>query len=105
MVCKKNTGNLYWFGPRNALRLVGEESSVLSCTEVLIVGVISRRERGRSSQVSRREWRKWVCATLLVASQGPVELSARVVCCVAVVVLLLPFFRSSLWNDPCMLLL
>jgi hypothetical protein len=104
MVCKKNIGDLYWFGLRNALRLVGEESSVLSCIEVLVVGVTSGHERGRSSQVSRREWRKWVCATLLVASQGPGDLSAHVVCCVVVVVLLLLSFRS-VWNDPCMLLL
>jgi hypothetical protein len=55
MVCKKNTGDLYWFGPRNVLRPVGEESFILSCTEVLAVGVTSGRERGRSSQVSRRE--------------------------------------------------
>jgi hypothetical protein len=54
----------------------GDESFVLSCTEVLVAGVTSGRERGRSSQVSRREWRKWVCATLLVTSQGPGELSA-----------------------------
>jgi hypothetical protein len=45
MVCKKNTNDLYWFGLRDALRLVGEMSSVLSCTEVLVVGVISGRER------------------------------------------------------------
>jgi hypothetical protein len=45
MVCKKNTGDLYWFGPRNALRPVGEESSILSCTEVLVVGVTSGHER------------------------------------------------------------
>jgi hypothetical protein len=69
----KDTCDLYWFGPRNALRPVREESSVLSCTEVLAVGVTSGRERGRSSQVSRREWRKWVRATLLVTSQGPGE--------------------------------
>jgi hypothetical protein len=56
MVCKKNTGDLYWFGPRNALRPVGEESSVLSCTEVLVIGVTSECERGRGSQVSRCEW-------------------------------------------------
>jgi hypothetical protein len=31
-------------------------SSVLSCTEVLVVGVTSGRERVRSSQVSQREW-------------------------------------------------
>jgi hypothetical protein len=28
MVCKKNTSDLYWFGPKNALRPVGEESLV-----------------------------------------------------------------------------
>jgi hypothetical protein len=90
MVCKKNTGDLYWFGLRNALRPVGEESFVLSCTEVHVVGVTSGRERGRSSQVSRHEQRKWVCATLLVASQGLGELPARILHCVAVAVL----FRS-----------
>jgi hypothetical protein len=52
MVCKKNTGYLYWFGPKNALRPVGEERSVLSCTEVPVVGVTSESERGRGSQVS-----------------------------------------------------
>jgi hypothetical protein len=93
MVCKKNTDDLYWFGPRNALRPVGEESSILSCTEVLVVGVISGCERGRSSQVSRREWRKWVCVTLLVTSSGLGELPARVLRCVAVVVLLFFFGR------------
>jgi hypothetical protein len=41
MVCKKNTNDLYWFGPKNALHLVGEVSSILSCTEVLVVGVTS----------------------------------------------------------------
>jgi hypothetical protein len=70
MVCKKDTGDLYWFRPRNALRLVEEESSVLSCTEVFVVEVTSGHERGRSSQVSRHEWRKWVRVTLLVTSQG-----------------------------------
>jgi hypothetical protein len=70
MVCKKDTCDLYWFELRNALCPVVEESSVLSCTEVLVVGVTSGRERGRSSQVSRCEWRKWVRATLLVMSQG-----------------------------------
>jgi hypothetical protein len=102
MVCKKNTDDLYWFGPRNALRPVGEASSVLSCTEVLVAGITSGCERGRGSQVSRCEWRKWVCATLLVTSQVPGELSARVLRCVAVVVVLLFLVP---WNDPCMLLL
>jgi hypothetical protein len=87
MVCKKNTDDLYWFGPRNALHPVGEESSVLSCTEVLVVGVTSRCERGRNSQVSRHEWRKWVCATLLVTLQGPGELPPCILRCVAMVVL------------------
>jgi hypothetical protein len=41
MVCKKNTSDLYWFGPKNALRPVGEGSLVLSSTEVLVVGVTS----------------------------------------------------------------
>jgi hypothetical protein len=104
MVCKKNTCNLYWFGPRNILRPVGEESSVLSCTEVLIVGVTSERERGRSSQVSRRERRKWVCATLLVASQGLGELPARILRCVAVVVLFSVYLRlgcvSGFFSSP-----
>jgi hypothetical protein len=52
MVSKKNTGDLYWFRPRNSLRPVREESYVLSCTEVLVVGVTSECERGRGSQVS-----------------------------------------------------
>jgi hypothetical protein len=45
MVCKKNTDDLYWFGPKNALHPVREDSSVLSCTEVLVVGVTSECER------------------------------------------------------------
>jgi hypothetical protein len=49
MVCKKDTSDLYWFGLRNALCPVEEESSVLSCTKVLVIGVTSERERGRSS--------------------------------------------------------
>jgi hypothetical protein len=73
MLCKKNTCDLYWFGPRNALRPV-EESYVLSCTEVLVVGVTSGRER--SSQVSRCEWN--MSLTLLETSQGPEELPVRV---------------------------
>jgi hypothetical protein len=76
MMCKKNTGNLYWFRPRNALRPVREESSVLSCTEVLVVGVTSECERGRGSQVSRCEWS--TCVTLPESSQGPGESCARV---------------------------
>jgi hypothetical protein len=45
MVCKKNTSDLYRFGPKNALRTVGEGSLVLNCTEVRVVRVISGRER------------------------------------------------------------
>jgi hypothetical protein len=33
----------------------GGDSSILSCTEVLVEGVTSGHERGRSSQVSWRE--------------------------------------------------
>jgi hypothetical protein len=107
MVYKKNIGDLYWFGPRNALRPVGEESSVLSCTKVLVVGVTSGCERGRSSQVSRREWRKWVCATLLVSKR--VSCSYLVLCCyggsLGLSLVGLGCVRGSFWNDPCMLLL
>jgi hypothetical protein len=46
MVCKKNTRGLYWFGSKNALRLVRRERLVLSCTEVLVAGVTRERERG-----------------------------------------------------------
>jgi hypothetical protein len=74
MVCKKNTGDLYWFGPKNILRPVGEERSVLSCTEVLVVGVTSENERGMGSQVSRREWSVCVYVALLKPSQGLGEL-------------------------------
>jgi hypothetical protein len=76
MVCKKNTGNLYWFGPRNTLRPVRKESSVLSCTEVLVVGVTSECERGRGSQVLTCEWNAYV--TLPEPSQGPEESCAYV---------------------------
>jgi hypothetical protein len=62
MVCKKNTDDLYWFGPKHALHPVEGERSVLSCTEVLVVGVISESERGRDSQVSRREWSVRACS-------------------------------------------
>jgi hypothetical protein len=70
----KNTCDLYWFGPRSALHPVGEVSSILSCTKVLVVGVTSGCERGRISQVSWCEWKVWACATLLVPLQGPGEL-------------------------------
>jgi hypothetical protein len=77
----------------------GEESSILSCTKVPVVGVTSECERGRISQVSWREWRKWVCVTLLVTSQGLGELPARILCCVAMVVLL--FGLSSVGVVSC----
>jgi hypothetical protein len=44
-MCKKNTNDLYCFGLKNALRPVRERSLVLSCTEVLVVGVTTGRER------------------------------------------------------------
>jgi hypothetical protein len=55
MVCKKNTSDLYWFGPKNALCPVGEGSLILSCTEVLCSRGYKRvREGGtpRSQDVS-----------------------------------------------------
>jgi hypothetical protein len=61
MVCNKNTCDLYWFRPKNALRLVEDERFVLSCTEVLVVGVTSESERGRGSQVLGHEWSVCVC--------------------------------------------
>jgi hypothetical protein len=73
MVCK-NTGDLYWFGSKNALRLVGKVRVVLSYTKVFAVG-LQAGERRRSSQVSRCELS--VCVTLLVPSQGPGELPVR----------------------------
>jgi hypothetical protein len=63
MVCKKNTGDLYWFGPKHALRPVGDERSVLSCTKVLIVGVTRESERGRDSQVLGHEWSVRACSS------------------------------------------
>jgi hypothetical protein len=82
MVCKKNTGDLYWFRMRNALRPVREESSVLSCTKVLVVGVTSECERGRGSQDSRCECS--ACVTLPEPLQGPGESCARVLSCACV---------------------
>jgi hypothetical protein len=38
MVCKKNTNNLYWFGSKKCPTSSEEESLVLSCTEILVVG-------------------------------------------------------------------
>jgi hypothetical protein len=89
MVCKKNIGDLYWFGPRNALHPAREESSVLSCTKVLVVGVTSECERGRGSQVSRCEWN--ACVTLPEPSQGLGESSTCVLSCDA-----FSFFLSSI---------
>jgi hypothetical protein len=79
MVCKKNTGDLYWFGLKNALCPVEDERSILSCTEVLVLGVISESERGRDSQVLGREWSVCMCVALLEPSQGPGELCDRVI--------------------------
>jgi hypothetical protein len=75
MVCKKNPSDLYWFRPKNALRPVREESSVLSCTEVLVVGVTSESERGRGSHVSRCEWSACACDP-----SGSLARSRRVMC-------------------------
>jgi hypothetical protein len=75
MVCKNNTGDLYWFGPKNGLRPVRKKSSVLSCTEVLVVGVTSECERERGSQVSRCEWSACACDP-----SGSLARSRRVVC-------------------------
>jgi hypothetical protein len=50
MVRKKNTSDLYWFGPKNALRPVGEGSLVLSSTEVLVVGGYKRVREGGASR-------------------------------------------------------
>jgi hypothetical protein len=79
IVCKKNTGDLYWFRLKNALCLVREERSILSCTEVLVVGVTSECERGRGSQVSSHEWSAHVCVALLEPSQGLGELCDHVI--------------------------
>jgi hypothetical protein len=55
---------------------VGEESSILSCTEVLVAGVTSEFERGRGSQVSRCEWSACVSDSARAFAR-----SRRVVCC------------------------
>jgi hypothetical protein len=91
MVCKKNTSGLYWFKPKNALRPVRKGSLVLSCTEVLVAGVTSGREREVFPDLKMRV--ECVCD-----SAGALTRSRRVVSsCVRV----LPPFR----NGPCMLLL
>jgi hypothetical protein len=54
MVCKKNTNDLYWFRLKNALHLVQERSLILSCTEVLVVGVTSGREGGAPGSQNER---------------------------------------------------
>jgi hypothetical protein len=75
MVCKKNTNDLYWFGPRDALRPVGEMSYVLSCTEVLVVGVTSGRERERGAPKSQG-----VSGECASDSTGALARSRRVIC-------------------------
>jgi hypothetical protein len=75
MVCKKNTGDLYWFGSRNTIRLVGEESYVLSCTEVLVVGVTSECEREELLSLKRRGENVGVSN-----SAGALARSRRVIC-------------------------
>jgi hypothetical protein len=78
-MCKKNTGDLYWFGPKNALRSVGEVKVVLSCTKMLVVGVTKRVREGGAPK-SQGVSGVCVCVTLLVPSQGPRELSVRLSC-------------------------
>jgi hypothetical protein len=65
--CARRTQRVYTgFGLKNALRLVGRESLVLSCTEVLVVGVTSGSRKG---EVPRSLWcagvstlvRVWQC--------------------------------------------
>jgi hypothetical protein len=73
MVCKQNTGDLYWFGPRNALRPVGEESYVLSCTKMLVVGVTREREELPSLKA-------WVEKVGVCDSAGDLARSKRVAC-------------------------
>jgi hypothetical protein len=73
MVCKKNTCDLYWFGPRNGLRPVGEVSFILSCTEVLVVGVTSGWERDELP--SLKAWVESVCD-----SAGALARTRRVIC-------------------------
>jgi hypothetical protein len=90
-VCKKNTDDLYWFGPKNVLRSVGEKSPILSCTEVLVVGVTSGRERGRGSQVLRCEWSACSCDP-----SGFLARSRRVAC-LCVVSCLCEGFTTSLF--------
>jgi hypothetical protein len=78
MVCKKNTGYLYWFGPKNALRPVRDERSVLSLHRSARSMVTSESERGRGSQVSGVSG-VCVCVALLESSQGLGELCDRVI--------------------------
>jgi hypothetical protein len=72
MVCKKNPSDLYLFGPKNILRPVGEGSLVLNCTEVLVVGVTSGREREELPGLKMRV--ECVCVTMLVPSQGELSI-------------------------------
>jgi hypothetical protein len=81
MVCKKNTNDLYWFGPRDALRPVGEMSYVLSCTEVLVVGVTSGRERERERERERGAPKsQGVSGECASDSAGALARSRRVIC-------------------------
>jgi hypothetical protein len=73
MVCKKDTSGLYWFGPKSALRLVRKERLLLSCTEVLVAGVTSGRDRVVFPDLKMRV--KCVCNSAKVLAR-----SRRVVC-------------------------
>jgi hypothetical protein len=78
--CATRTQTIYTSsGRRMPYVQSGGERSVLSYTEVLVVGVTSESERGRGSQVSGRDWSVCVCAALLEPSQGLGELCDRVI--------------------------
>jgi hypothetical protein len=85
MVCKMDTGDLYWFGPRNVLRPLRGESSVLSCTEVLVVGVTIGHERGgvpKSHGISGEGGRGGVCDSAgYLARSGRVAYLYLALCC------------------------
>jgi hypothetical protein len=96
---QENVGDLYWFRPRNALCPVGEGSSVLSCTEMLVVGVISGYERGTPKSQGEREENVGVCDSASALARSRRVISS----CLAFVLLWwLFFFRSR--QSPRMIL-
>jgi hypothetical protein len=99
MVCKKNTGDLYWFGPRSALRGGGEFYIILhqsACSR----GYKRMWERDELPSLKVREERVcvWLC-------WRPRKIQESYLLVSRFVLLLLFFFFSSSWNDPYMLLL